>query len=162
MSLLARTVQFVWNDINTPNTFRKGEDFESYVRDHLFPKDKYTLLRRTHNYIENKDDFVDSTKEPDFKFKSVSGIMFFVEAKYRSNYFKGAIEWCKPYQLRRYQGIDKHTPMYVVIGVGLQPNNPAQLFFMPLENIKYTRLFPSFLKPYEVSTKKYICENQLI
>ena len=162
MSLLARTVQFIWNDIKTPNTFRKGEYFQSYVRDHLFPKDKYTLLRRTHNYIENKDDFVDSTKEPDFKFKSASGMMFFVEAKYRSNYFKGAIEWCKSYQLRRYREIDQHTPIYVVIGIGAPPNNPTELFLLPLKDVKYTKLFQSSLRPYKVPTKKCICENQLI
>ena len=162
MSLLTRAVKAAWNEINTPDTFRKGEDFESYVRNHLFPKDKYILLQRTHNYIENKDDFVDNTKEPDFKFKSVSGITFFLEAKYRSNYFNGAIEWCKPYQLKRYREIDQHTPVYVVIGIESQPNNPAQLFFIPMKDIKYTKLFRSFLKPYEVSTKKYICEKQLI
>lgn len=161
MSLLTRTVKAVWEELNTPDTFRKGEEFESYVRSYLFPKDKYILLQKTHNYIENKDDFVDSTKEPDFKFKSVSGRTFFLEAKYRSNYFNGAIEWCKPYQLRRYREIDKHTPILVVIGIGLQPNNPAKLFLMPLKDIKYTRLFPSFLRPYEVPTKKDICENQL-
>jgi len=162
MSVLTRVVKAAWNEINVPDTFRKGEEFESYVRKHLFSKDKYDLLQRTHNYIENNNDFIDNTKEPDFKFKSASGITFFLEAKYRSYYFKGAIEWCKPYQLRRYQGINQHTPIYVVIGVGLQPDNPAQLFFIPLGDIKYTKLFQSFLRPYEVSTKKCICENQLI
>jgi len=162
MSLIGRAVKAAWNEISTPDTFRKGEEFETYVRNHLFPKDKYTLLQKTHNYVGNKDDFVDNTKEPDFKFKSVSGITFFLEAKYRSNYFNGAIEWCKPYQLRRYREIDKYTQVYVVIGIGSEPNNPTQLFFIPLKDIKYTKLFRSFLQSYEVSTKKYIYENQLI
>ncbi|MFC1909448.1 hypothetical protein ACFLXD_06350 [Chloroflexota bacterium] len=162
MSLLTKSVEAVWNVINTPDTFRKGEEFESYVRKYLFPKDKYNTLQRTHNYVGNKDDFVDNTKEPDFKFKSASGVTFFLEAKYRSKPFKGAIEWCKPYQLRRYHGINQHTLIYVVIGVGQKPNNPAQLFFIPLKDIKYTKLFPSFLQPYKVSTRKCILENQLI
>jgi len=162
MSLLAKVDKDEFNVTSTPETFRKGEEFEDYVRQHLFPKGQYVLLQRTHNYLGNKDDFVDNTKEPDFKFKSLSGMTFFVEVKYRSYYFKGAVEWCKAYQLRRYREIDKQTPIYIVIGIGEQPDNPNQLFCIPLKDIKYTRLFPSFLQPYEVPTKKHICEKQLI
>ena len=46
MSLLVRAVKAAWNEINTPDTFRKGEEFESYVRHHLFPKEKYTLQQK--------------------------------------------------------------------------------------------------------------------
>jgi hypothetical protein len=162
MNLLNSISKTTLEEIETPDTFRKGEEFESYVRKYILPKDKYSLLDKTHNYLANKDDFIDRTKEPDFKFKSANGMTFFLEAKYRSKYFKGAIEWCKSYQLRRYQNINEHTPIYIVIGVGQEPSNPAQLFLIPLKDIKYTRLYPSFLRPYEVPVNKHICENQLI
>jgi len=162
MSLLTRAVQAVLKEINTPETFRKGEEFEAYVRHYLFPKEKYTLLQKTHDYAENKDDFVDSTKEPDYKFNTSSGKTFFLEVKYRANYFKGAIEWCKYYQLKRYQKIDQNTPVYVVIGTGSQPDNPSQLFLIPLKEIKYVKLFKSFLRSYEVPTNRCISESQLV
>ncbi len=162
MNLLIKVVKAAWNEISVPETFRKGEDFESYVRQHLFPQDKYTLLQRTHNYVGNKHDFVDNTKEPDFKFKSLNGYIFFLEAKYRSVYFNGTIEWCKPYQLKRYQEINRHIPVYIAIGIGQEPDNPAQIFLIPLKDIKYTKLFKTFLRSYEVPATKHICENQLV
>ena len=144
-----------------PETFRKGELFESYVRNYLFPKGKYHLIDKTHSYLENKGDFIEKTNEPDFTFKTPSGKVFYVETKYRSRYFDGAIRWCKFYQLLRYRDIDQHTPIYIVIGTGPQPNDPTQLFFIPLKDIKYVKLFPSFLRQYTVPIKKCICEDKL-
>ncbi|MFH1651948.1 MAG: hypothetical protein ABID87_07615 [Chloroflexota bacterium] len=148
-------------EISTPETYRKGEDFESYVRQHLFPKDKYILLDKTHNYASNRDDFVESTKNPDFKFKSPNGITFFIEAKFRSGYFNDKIEWGKPYQLWRYRKINRQTPVYVVIGVGANPSNPDQLYLIPVKNIPYTGLFPSFLRQYELPPRKCVPEALL-
>jgi hypothetical protein len=148
--------------INTPESFVKGDEFETYVRAHLFVRDRYDLIQKTHDYATNKDDFVENSKEPDFKFRSIKiGKEFFVEAKYRSNYYKNAIEWCKPFQLKRYKEIDNKTPVYLIIGVGKQPNSPAQLFFIPLKDVKYTNLFCSFLKDYEVSTN-YPIDHRLL
>jgi len=161
MSLLLEAVKAALDKINTPETFRKGEEFESYVRHYLFPRDTYLLLQKTHNYTGNKNDFVDNTKEPDFKFKSPGGITFFVEAKFRSGYFNDKIDWCKPYQLRRYQEINRQTPVYIVIGFGANPGNPDHLYLIPVKNIKYTGLFPSFLKQYEVPLKKSIPDEQV-
>ena len=162
MSVLVRAVKAAWNEINTPETFRKGEVFQSYVRQHLFCKDEYIKLQKTPGYVENKGDFAENTKEPDFKFMSANGKTFFVEAKYRSRYFKGSIELCKPYQMRRFREIAKRTPIYVVIGVGGHSTNPAEVFFLPFKKIQYSCLFPSFLRPYQVPANRPISENQLV
>jgi len=162
MSVLARSVKGPKDEITTPETFRKGEEFESYVRGHLLPKDKYLLLQRTHGYASNKDDFIESSKEPDFKFQSItSGRTFYVEAKYRSGYYRGTVRWCKSYQLRRYRETDRSTPVYIVIGMGEEPGAPSRVFFVPVKNIRYARLFPSFLRSYEVPPGRCICESQL-
>jgi hypothetical protein len=162
MNVAERIVKKVWNEITTPKTYRMGEEFQDYVRNKLFPKDKYTILHRTHDFVTNKDDFVESTSEPDFKFKSISsGRMFFVEAKYRSDYYHGVIEWRKQYQLNRYQEINQRTPVFVVLGVGGKPDAPNQVFLMPVRDIKYSKLFRSFLKSFEILRDVCIEENRL-
>jgi hypothetical protein len=152
ISKVIRVTKVTLDAINKPESFVKGDEFEAYIRTHLFVKDRYDLLQRTHDYTTNKDDYVENTKEPDFKFRSIkTGKEFFVEAKYRSDYYENAIEWCKPFQLKRYKEIDKKTSVYVTLGVGKESNSPSQIFFIPLKDIKYTKLFRSFLKDYEVS-----------
>lgn len=152
ISKVIRVTKVTLDAINKPESFVKGDEFEAYIRTHLFVKDRYDLLQRTHDYTTNKDDYVENTKEPDFKFRSIkTGKEFFVEAKYRSDYYENAIEWCKPFQLKRYKEIDKKISVYVTLGVGKESNSPSQIFFIPLKDIKYTKLFRSFLKDYEVS-----------
>jgi hypothetical protein len=151
MSLISRVVKAAWDEVVKPESFVKGDEFEDYVRRFLFPADEYTLLQRTHDYQVNKKDFVESSKEPDFKFRSIkTGREFYIEAKYRSDYFDGGVEWCKPFQLRRYQDIDRDTPVYIVIGIGQAPGDPEKIFLLPLKEIKNPGLFRSFLKCFEI------------
>ena len=157
ISKVTRVAKLVIDEVSKPEGFVKGDKFEHYIRAHLFIKDRYHLIQKTHDYATNKGDFVENTKEPDYKFKCIkTGKEFFVEAKYRSNYYENAIEWCKPYQLKRYKEIDKKTPVFVTIGVGNSPSSPDQIFFIPLKDMKYTKLFRSFLKDYEVSVNSPI------
>ncbi len=151
LSKVVRVAKVTLDEINKPETFVKGDNFEAYIRDYLFVKDRYNMIQRTHDYTTNKSDFVENTKEPDFKFRCVkTGKEFFVEAKFRSNYYDNSIEWCKPFQLKRYKEIDKKSPVFITIGVGNESNSPRQVFFIPVKDIKYTKLFQSFLKDYEV------------
>jgi hypothetical protein len=155
MGLLSRVAKAAWDEVVKPEGFVKGDEFEEYVRRYLFPKDGYILLNRTHDYETNKKDFVETSKEPDFKFRSIrTRNEFFIEAKYRSNYFDGAVEWCKPYQLNRYKDIDTKTPVYVVIGLGQEPRDPETLFLIPIREIKFLKLFRSYLKRYEIPPHK--------
>jgi len=147
-----RVAKVTIDEINKPEGFVKGDEFEAYIRSHILVKDRYYLLHRTHDYRTNKDDFVENSKEPDFKFRAIkTGMEFFVEAKYRSEYHDNAIEWCKLFQFKRYKEIDKKVPVFITLGVGKESNSPGQIFFIPLKDIKYTKLFRSFLKDYEIS-----------
>jgi len=85
---LTRPAQTSRKENHIPDAFLKGVDFESYVRDYLFSKDKYTLIERTPDH-RGKDAFVFSSKEPDFKLQSESGKTFLLEAKYRDYFFDG-------------------------------------------------------------------------
>jgi hypothetical protein len=149
-------------EFNKPESHVKGDDFENYVRDYMFLKDEYKLLHKTQDYTANKGDYIEESKEPDYKFRSIkTGKEFFVEAKYRSAFRNDAVEWCTFPQLKRYQGIDKKTPVYLALGIGGYAYEPDYVFFVPLKDIKYTRLFRSFLKRYEVSVDSPIDHRRL-
>ena len=155
MGLLSKVTKLVWDDINTPESFKKGEAFEGYIRKHLLTKDKFDMLHKTHDYATNKNDFIEDSKEPDFKFRVIrTGKEFWVEAKYRSAYYEDGVEWCKPFQLKRYKEIDEKLPVYITLGLGGEADSPAQIFLIPVKDIKYSKLFRSFLRNYEVPNDK--------
>lgn len=152
MTLSKRIAKAIKNEILKPKSFVKGEVFEDYVREYLFPEDMYELVHKTHDYKSNNSDYVESSLLPDFKFRCVkTGKEFFVEAKYKSNpeYFKDKIEWCKPYQLKRYQEIDKDAKVFIILGFGGKPKKPEELILFPLSAAKFCGLYDSFMDKYE-------------
>ena len=163
MGLFSKVTKLGWDDINTPESFKKGEAFQDYIRKHLFTKDKFDMLHKTHAYAINKKDFaIEDSIEPDFKFRvKKTGKAFWVEAKYRSTYYKGdMVDCCKPPQLTRYKEkeIDEKLPVYITLGLGGEPDSPDQVFLIPVEDIKGPKLFRSFLEKnhYEVPKHKPI------
>lgn len=85
MSVLTRAFKAAWAEMTKPETYVAGDEFQQYVRKHLFPKERYDLVHQTHDYEANRNDFVETSKETDFRFRSRrSGREFLVEAKYRS------------------------------------------------------------------------------
>lgn len=151
MSLLKRITKAVKDEISKPKSFAKGEAFEDYVRSYLFHENHYELIHRTHDYNSNNNDYVESSLQPDFKFRcKKTGKEFFVEAKYKSNpeYFKDKIHWCEPYQLKRYQKIDKHTKVFIILGFYGKPKKPEELFLFPLSAARFCGLYDSFLDKY--------------
>ncbi|MFC1951544.1 hypothetical protein ACFLYI_00690 [Chloroflexota bacterium] len=71
ISKAIRVAKVTLDEINKPETFVKGDNFEAYIRDYIFVKDKYNMIQRTHDYSTNKNDYVENTKEPDFKFRCI-------------------------------------------------------------------------------------------
>ena len=163
MSVLMRIVKAAWAEMNKPETYVTGDEFEQYVRKCLFTKEEYNLVHQTHDYETNRDDFVETSKEPDFRFRSRrTGREFLVEAKYRSRLYRETVEWCKPYQLTRYKAIDKNISVLIAIGLGGHPNSPEHVYIVPVRRIKYRRLFPSFLKHYEVPADRCVNADRIL
>jgi len=163
MGVLRRALEAAWAEITKPATHVAGDEFQQYVRDHLFPKEGYDLVHQTHDYKANKNDFVETSKGPDFRFRSRrSGREFLVEAKYRSRLYQGAVEWCKLYQLKRYKTTDRAMSVFVAIGLGGLPESPEHVYIVPVKHIKYTRLFPYFLKYYEVPADHCVNADRLL
>ena len=162
MNVLTRVLKAAWDEANKPVSYVKGDEFESFVRAQLFPRESYDLLYKTHDYVDNKDDFIASSKHPDFKFRGRnSGIEFFVEAKFRSKFQDEVFEWCKLFQLKRYQEIDNITPVLIAMGLGGCPSTPENIFLIPMQHIKFVKLFPSFLQKYEIHPDRSISESYL-
>ena len=150
MSFLKRVAKAIFDEVTKPKSFAVGEEFEQYLRDYIFIEELYDLEHRSHDYSTNRDDYVGDSLDPDFVFVSIEGEkMFFLEAKYRSNFYDDAVEWCKPYQLKRYKEANKELPVFIALGVGGDPDLPDHLYIFPVKHIKYIKLFKSVLNKYE-------------
>jgi hypothetical protein len=162
MSTITELLEAVKNVMTKPDTYKKGDEFEDYVQKVLFPDSHFVLVQKTHDYIANKNRYIESLKEPDFKFRTRAKYKeFYVEAKYRSGFHNGVIDWCKPFQLRRYQTIDNKIPVYIAVGIGGQPEAPYQISLIPMTHIRFCRLYPSILEKFRISTGYCITEKEL-
>lgn len=151
MSIVNRIFKAVTNELSKPTSFVKGEAFENYVREYVFPKEYYKLLHRTHNFESNHDDYIESSLLPDFEFQCIqTGEKFYVEAKFREGVYNNQdkIEWCKPYQLNRYQKINQQQKVFIILGLGDKPRKPFELIIFPLSAGNFCGLYDSFLTKY--------------
>ena len=162
MGVLGRIIKAAFNELIKEESFVKGEEFEGYLREFIFPKENYELLHRTHDSSTNKEDFVGTSLQPDFKFRANdTKKVFWLEAKFRSSAFRDEVEWCKDYQLKRYQEINREAPVFIALGVGESAAAPDRLFIFPVKHAKYTKLFMSFLKKYEFPVDQPMTLHQL-
>ena len=145
-----------------PKSFRKGEKFESYTES-FFPDTHYVLLEKAPDFKANSKRFIEASLKPDFKFRDrKTNKEFYLESKYRSELFKGKLEWCKNIaQLKRYQQYNQEIPVFILIGLHGKPSCPDHVFLIPLSAIKYTGLFPSLFEKYEVEFEGVVSSREL-
>lgn len=152
--LISATTLFL-KELLKPTSYLKGEDFEKCLRNKVFVASRYDLVMKTHDFHENQNDYVESSLYPDYLFRDKkTNEEFFVEAKYRENLYQGKITWCRDYQFKRYRKLTKQNKVIIAIGFGGRPNNPNQIFLVPLDKIQYSSLYPDTLEEYEFSEKR--------
>ncbi len=138
-----------------PESFKKGDLFEKFVEDELFKASDYVLVSRTNSYDQNKNRYAEDTLRPDFKFRcKKTGQEFYVEAKYRSRFnAENKLEVISYTQIERFKGIQKEEriPIFIAIGYGGSPENPDSVGLIPLDELSYLDLYPSFLKRFNVN-----------
>lgn len=141
------------DEIVKPESFYKGENFENFVEDVLFPQDRFILVRRTDTYERNAKRFSESTNDPDFVFRCVQTQReFSVEAKYRTELKNGQLAWAKMYQLERYKLIDEtRMPVFIAVGLGGKSTKPAKLFLFPIKQVKYINLNMDIAEKYMIA-----------
>lgn len=157
---IKKGISFIVDDIKKPESFKIGDEFENYIRDVIFPEEFYGMVERTHSYDVNKNDYVESSKNPDFTFRDKkTRKVFYVECKFRNDLFKGKLEWATKYQLKRYQDCEKIHPVFILIG--LAGEEIPDIFLIPIKDIKYTGLFPSFLEKYRIQNDFSLSSKKL-
>ncbi len=138
-----------------PDSFKKGDLFEKFVEDEMFQDTDYVLVHRTNTYDQNKARYAEDTRKPDFKFRCRrTGQEFYVEAKYRSRFnADNKLEVISYTQIERFKVLQKEEkiPIYIAIGYGGTPDNPDGVSLIPLDELSYLELYPSFLKRFNVN-----------
>ena len=133
--------------------FVKGEDFENYIERYIFPEDKYDLIYRTPSETMNAERYIESSLYPDFQFRDLkTKRKFWIEAKYRQDFYDDKIMWATNTQLRRYKEYNKKPQVFIAIGVGGfgKASFPDFLYIIPVNHIEYVGLYESFLDKYEI------------
>lgn len=136
---------------NSLDEQKKGHVFECYVVER-FSKDYFTLLEwRSDKYHEGR--YAESNKLPDLEYRFTTSYHDFpiaIECKWRADFFKGRIEWAKGYQLSNYRRYERErgVPVFVIVGVGGQPNDPAAVYIVPLPHIRSNVLTERDLQKY--------------
>ncbi len=117
----------------------KGLLFEKYIVTKFKP-DYFKLLEWTGDKYEyDKGIFAESNNYPDllyeFKLKDFSR-KFAVECKFRNNFTNGGVEF-KETQLNHYKkyALENGIEVYMVFGIGGNPEDPEDLYLMPLSKI---------------------------
>jgi hypothetical protein len=159
---LSKAAKTFIDDINTPESFKKGEKFENFTREVIFPQSKYKLLKQTHNYAQNSKDYVEESLEPDFEFQHIeTNQKFYVEAKFRSEVHDGGIKFSYPKQFERYKEIGKTSTVFIIIGMGDEPSNPDHVCLIPLNSVNDIYLSESFLEKYTIANNRPIAISKL-
>ncbi len=164
---LSNAFKKFFQELFKPKSFLKGEDFENCLRTKVFKKENFELIMKTHDFHENKKDYVESSLYPDYYFRDKNIAdneknELWVEAKYRENLYKGKIQWCNDKQLARYKEFGKGKEVRIAIGFGGRPKNPEKIYIIPLNEIQYSGLYPNSIAEFEFTDKrKNIIDNLL-
>ncbi|UAY54786.1 hypothetical protein [Arachidicoccus terrestris] len=137
MSKIADFVNAGLNYANRPKSFRDGDKFEDWVIQG-FDKRYFDLLKRTSDSVQNSVRYAVGDRDYDFlMFDKWLKREFAVECKYRSE--SGTVDLCTPEKFEHYKKVAASVPFFFVLGVGGKPNQPVDVFVIPILKIKYSR-----------------------
>ena len=144
------------NQNSFPYNLTREYAFEKFVVD-KFNLDYFTCIdwKRGKTF---KDTLPLTTYYPNMEYKyrdKYNSVSFAEECKWQNSFMDDSIKWAEPGEISTYYQFQdaKRLAVFIVIGVGGTPENPLELFIVPLEKIRRQQvvLTQSFLKPY----KKY-------
>lgn len=145
--------------------YQKGISFEEYVIK-MFDQ-KYFAVHDWTRDISGKTHgiVVESDSNPDLVMRYKPKDQYFaVECKYRSQLYKGKLEWTTSKKLFGYKAYMKrlNIPTFIVIGLGGIPTVPERMFCIPLQSAVYPALYPSIFEKYERNLEKNFFWNGTI
>lgn len=137
----------------------KGDAFEKFVVK-SFSREFFTLQEwRSDKYVDGiyavSNHFPDLEVIFDDKLKGVKDV-FAIECKWRKRFYHNEIEWAKDSQIKNYKDYADRVniPVYVVIGIGGEPEAPNEIFIVPLASIKSSTLSKTELSKYKKDTNE--------
>lgn len=146
-------------ETTTLTTEEKGRKFEEWVAKRFSP-DYFTIREwRGDKYVDGI--YPKSSTNPDleveFHLRDVRSL-FAVECKYRSGYQQGVspyIIWASDRQIENYRSFAKtrNMPVFVVIGIGGQADNPDEVFVVNLRNLRYSKARSDYLARFRRKNK---------
>ncbi len=142
-------------------SFKKGEEFEKYVEEVIFPEAHYELLHKTSDSKQNIRRYSRKSMEPDFQFKCrVSGKEFYIEAKWRAKPYKDKYDVLSASQFESFPKLhSKITPVFIVFGYGGNAFNPDYISLIPLKDITAPKISPAKVHSYNID-KTYFPNSQ--
>lgn len=144
-------------------SFKKGENFEKYVEEVLFSEKEYTLIHRTNSFEQNQNRYAENTLFPDFKFRcKKTNTEFYVEAKFRSKFnFEDKLQIMSLAQRDRFISIQEseNTPIFIAIGYEGIADSPNSVSLIPLNELIYLDLYPTFLKKFQIEKRTVSIET---
>jgi len=132
----------------------KGDAFEAFVVKSFSPK-YFTLLEwRSDKYVEGRyavsNHFPDLEVQFELHSKGIKDV-FAIECKWRQNYYKGGVEWAQNYQVEKYKEYAQKSgvPVFVVIGIAGTPDQPNELYIVPLTSLTSNTISKDTLSQYK-------------
>ncbi|WP_081209738.1 hypothetical protein [Salegentibacter sediminis] len=139
------------------NSWTKGEQFENFVQNIIFPESHYELLHKTNDYKQNTERYVQSSLKPDFQFKSkVTGKKLYVEAKFRSKTFQSKYDVLSQQQFKSFPELNSDdSPIFIAFGYGGKANNPDFISLIPFEEAKERSLSPEKVHAFNITKELF-------
>jgi uncharacterized tellurite resistance protein B-like protein len=139
-------------EIPEDSSEEKGLRFEKYVLHKI--NSRFCKVKEWRGDKFANGIYAESTKYPDieveFSLRDTQKI-FAVECKWRSGYFKNGIQWARKEQICNYKRYaeEKNIPVFIVIGVGKNPEDSEDVFVIPLDDLTEPFLTLDFLAKYK-------------
>jgi len=135
------------------DSIAKGTAFEEFIRKNIFTDSGYSIVEKTHNFEQNRKDFIESTNKPDYKFRhKKTNREFYVEAKYRTKFDQyKKVHVFKDGQYERYVTYNKpECPVFVAIGYEGSSSNPNSVSIIPINKATHPDIFKTKLEEYKL------------
>ena len=132
------------------DSFEKGQKFEDFILK-KFNKRDFSLVKKTLPVPKFDGPIIENNLDPDFIFRFRQNLeKFAVEAKFRS--YLGNYALIYPDQMARYNQFEEEEkiPVYIIIGLGGFPDNPNEMFLVPLKKAASRELTLEFLSKFKV------------
>lgn len=122
--------------LNTPVNFIKGRKFEQAIKGRFERTKGFKVISETPRY---EDKNTHAKKYPDLRVQFYDKDKFFVEAKFRENVDNSNLKniISKDTQVERFKNLKKEhgEEVYYYIGIGGNPENPYDVFVVPVEQL---------------------------